>query len=104
MAKIKKEQIQRHIKTHTPRSDDDRNAVTMLSAFLRSDGKIAHNGFACNDTYPNIDDNKEYLCNSGRVPKRHKIICNTPVVNEGYLLKNSSNKTRGCKELGHVKK
>lgn len=72
MAK-KKEQIQRHIKTHTPRSDDDRNAVTMLSAFLRSDGKIAHNGFACNDTYPNIDGNFELVPNPeiSRRPKQN---------------------------------
>ena len=61
MARIKKEQIERHIKTHTQRSDDDRNAVTMLSAFLRSNGKIAHNGFACNDTYPNIDGDFEIV-------------------------------------------
>ena len=73
MKKIKKEQIQRHIKTHTLRSDDDRNAVTMLSAFLRSDGKIAHNGFACNDTYPNIDGNFELVPNPeiSRRPKQN---------------------------------
>ena len=73
MSKIKKEQIQRHIKTHTQRSDDDRNAVTMLSAFLRSDGKIAHNGFACNDTYPNIDGNFELVPNPelSRRPKQN---------------------------------
>ncbi len=61
MAKIKKEQIQRHIKTHTQRSDDDRNAVTTLSYFLHSNGKIAHNGFECNDTYPNIDGHFELI-------------------------------------------
>lgn len=73
MSKIKKEQIQRHIKTHTPRSDDDRNAVVMLSAFLRSNGKIAHNGFACNDTYPNIDGNFELVPNPeiSRRPKQN---------------------------------
>lgn len=73
MTKVKKEQIQKHIKTHTPRSDDDRNAVTMLSAFLRSDGKIAHNGFACNDTYPNIDGNFELVPNPeiSRRPKQN---------------------------------
>lgn len=73
MSKIKKEQIQRHIKTHTSRSDDDRNAVIMLSAFLRSDGKIAHNGFACNDTYPNIDGNFELVPNPeiSRRPKQN---------------------------------
>lgn len=73
MPKVKKEQIQRHISTHTQRSDDDRNAVTMLSAFLRSDGKIAHNGFACNDTYPNIDGSFELVPNPeiSRRPKQN---------------------------------
>lgn len=61
MGKITKEQIQRHIKTHTQRSDDDRNAVATLNSFLRSDGKIAYNGFACNDTYPNIDGHFELV-------------------------------------------
>lgn len=73
MEKIKREQIQRHIKTHTPRSDDDRNAVAMLSSFLRSGGKIAHNGFACNDTYPNIDGCFELVPNPdvSRRPKQN---------------------------------
>lgn len=61
MTKVKKEQIQRHIKTHTLRSDDDRNAIAILDTFLRSDGKIAYNGFACNDTYPNIDGHFELV-------------------------------------------
>lgn len=73
MAKIKKEQIQRHIKTHTQRSDDDRNAIAILDTFLRSDGKIAHNGFACNDTYPNIDGHFELVPNPSisRRPKQN---------------------------------
>ncbi len=73
MAKIKKDQIQRHIKTHTPRSDDDRNAIAILDTFLRSDGKIAYNGFACNDTYPNIDGHFELVPNPGisRRPKQN---------------------------------
>lgn len=72
MSKIKKEQIQRHIKTHTERSDDDRNAVAILETFLRSDGKIAHSGFACNDTYPNIDGYFELVPNPdvSRRPKQ----------------------------------
>ena len=61
MTKVNKEQIQRHIKTHTLRSDDDRNAIAILDTFLRSDGKIAYNGFACNDTYPNIDGHFELV-------------------------------------------
>ena len=73
MPKITKNQIQRHIKTHTPRSDDDRNAVTTLGYFLRSEGKIAHNGFACNGTYPNIDGNFELIPNPeiSRIPKQN---------------------------------
>lgn len=63
MSKITKEQIQRHIKTHTQRSDDDRNAVATLNSFLRSGGKIAYNSFACNDTYPNIDGSFELVPN-----------------------------------------
>lgn len=53
MSKIKLEQLQRHLKTHTERSNDDRNAISVLQTFLRSDGKINHN-FACNDKWPNI--------------------------------------------------
>ena len=73
MTKVKKEQIQRHIKTHTLRSDDDRNAIALLNTFLRSDGKIAHNGFSCNDTYPNIDGNFELIPNPiiSRRPKQN---------------------------------
>lgn len=73
MTRIRRDQIQRHIKTHTQRSEDDRSAVTMLSAFLRSDGKIAHNGFACNDTYPNIDGCFELVPNPdvSRRPKQN---------------------------------
>lgn len=32
--------IERHIKTHTERSDDDRAAVSVLETFLRSNGRI----------------------------------------------------------------
>lgn len=61
MGKISKEQIQRHIKTHTQHSNDDRCAVATLKSFLRSGGKIAYNDFACNDTYPNIDGHLELV-------------------------------------------
>lgn len=72
MTKVKREQIQRHIKTHTERSDDDRNAVAILNAFLRSGGKIAYSSFACNDTYPNIDGHFELVPNPeiSRRPKQ----------------------------------
>ena len=73
MGKITKEQIQRHIKTHTLRSDDDRNTVATLNSFLRCGGKIAHNGFACNDTYPNIDGHFELVTDpeTTRRPKQN---------------------------------
>ena len=73
MTKITKEQIQRHVKTHTSRSDDDRNAVAVLNVFLRSGGKIAYNNFACNDTYPNIDGSFELVPNPdiSRRPKQN---------------------------------
>lgn len=32
--------IERHIKTHSVRSDDDRTAVSVLETFLRSNGRI----------------------------------------------------------------
>ena len=54
MAKHKKEQLDRHIKTHSKPSNDDRNAVSMLQYFLKSDGKINHN-FSYDDKRPNID-------------------------------------------------
>lgn len=34
------ENIEKHIKTHTERSDDDRAAVSVLETFLRSNGRI----------------------------------------------------------------
>ena len=51
---ITKEQLERHIKTHTERSNDDRNAVKMLGAYLRSDGKI-FDKFEFGDKWPNVD-------------------------------------------------
>ncbi len=76
MSKISKEQIQKHIKTHTVRSNDDRSAVATLNAFLRSDGKIAYNNFACNDTYPNIDGSFELIPDpeTSRIPKQNFIV------------------------------
>ena len=54
MAKITNEQLQRHIKTDTERSDDDNNAVTVLKSFLRSNGKVNDN-FSVRDKWPNTD-------------------------------------------------
>ena len=35
--------IERHVKTHSQRSDEDRSAVTILETFLRANGKISTN-------------------------------------------------------------
>ena len=46
--------IERHVKTHSQRSDEDRSAVTILETFLRANGKISTN-FSKEDKWPNID-------------------------------------------------
>lgn len=55
-----KEMIERHIKTHTERSDEDYAAVSILKTFLRSDGKINPH-FAEGDKWPNIDGTFEFV-------------------------------------------
>ncbi len=40
MTSSNREAVERHIKTHSVRSNEDRSAVNILQAFLRSDGKI----------------------------------------------------------------
>lgn len=54
------ENIERHIKTHTERSDDDRAAVSVLETFLRSNGRI-NTDFASNDKWPNHDGTFEFV-------------------------------------------
>nr|QGT49762.1 hypothetical protein Melaina855_1490 [uncultured Candidatus Melainabacteria bacterium] len=70
MKNIHQEIIERHIKTHTVQSDEDCSAVTMLKAFLRSNGKIAPN-FAHGDKWPNIDGTFEFVPNPN-ISKRPK--------------------------------
>lgn len=48
------EQLERHIKTHSERSADDRTAVSTIEYFLNSDGKINYE-FSSNDKWPNTD-------------------------------------------------
>ena len=55
-----KENIKRHIKTHTQRSDEDRSAVSVLQSFLRSSGKLNWS-FASDDKWPNHDDTFEFV-------------------------------------------
>lgn len=52
--------IERHIKTHSVRSDDDRAAVSALETFLRSNGRI-NTSFASNDKWPNHDGTFEFV-------------------------------------------
>ena len=66
-----KEIIERHIKTHTERSDDDRSAVSVLETFLRSNGRI-NPSFSTNDKWPNHDGTFEFVPNPdiSRRPKQ----------------------------------
>lgn len=59
---VTKELLQRHKRTHSIHSDDDRAAVDVLGTFLRSDGKINRN-FSCNDKWPNTDGFFEFVSN-----------------------------------------
>ena len=52
--------IERHIKTHSVRSDDDRAAVSVVETFLRSNGRI-NTSFASNDKWPNHDGTFEFV-------------------------------------------
>lgn len=52
--------IERHIKTHSVRSDDDRAAVSVLKTFLRSNGRI-NTSFASDDKWPNHDGTFEFV-------------------------------------------
>lgn len=52
--------IERYIKTHSVRSDDDRSAVFVLETFLRSNGRI-NTSFASDDKWPNHDGTFEFV-------------------------------------------
>lgn len=54
MGGVTKEQLQRHIKTHTERSADDRDAIAVLLNRLRSGGRI-NCSFSDTDKWPNTD-------------------------------------------------
>lgn len=64
--------MNRHIKTHTERSRDDRDAVAVLNNFFRSDGKIVTN-FNTEDKWPNTDGGFELVPNPSisRAPKQN---------------------------------
>ena len=67
--------IERHIKTHSERSDDDRSAVGTLEFFLRSKGHINTN-FSYNDKWPNTDGTFEYVSepNVSRRPEQNFVV------------------------------
>jgi len=69
MPKFTKEQIEKHIKTHSEKSSADVSAVTTLKHFLRADGKFNFE-FSENDKWPNVDGRFELVsCPSvSRVP------------------------------------
>lgn len=54
--------IERHVKTHSQRSDEDRSAVTILETFLRANGRISTN-FSKEDKWPNTDGTLEFVEN-----------------------------------------
>lgn len=69
----KKEQIKKHLKTHTERSNEDIAAVSVLKTFLSTkDGKINPN-FSENDKWPNTDGTFEFVHNPSlsRVPQKN---------------------------------
>jgi len=72
MSKQKREAAEKHIKTHTERSAQDRAAVSVLTNFLRFDGRI-NTAFSCDDKWPNTDGTFEYVPNPeiSRQPKQN---------------------------------
>lgn len=62
MLEQNRETVERHIKTHTVHSAEDRAAIAILETFLISDGKINTN-FSCDDKWPNTDGTFEFVSN-----------------------------------------
>lgn len=75
MPSITVAQLNRHIKTHTERSQDDRDAIAVLNNFFRSRGRIVTD-FKTNNTWPNIDGTFELVPNpsASRAPKQNFIV------------------------------
>ncbi|MDQ0362176.1 ATP-dependent DNA helicase [Breznakia pachnodae] len=69
------ENIEKHIKTHSESSDEDRSAVTYLQTVLRSGGKI-NAAFSHNDKWPNTDGVFEFVTNPkiSRRPRQNFIV------------------------------
>lgn len=73
--KISKEMLDMHLKSHTKRSEEDCAAVSVLSTFLRSGGRI-NNDFKSNDKWPNTDGNFELVINpeESRLPAQNFVV------------------------------
>lgn len=67
-----RDSIERHIKTHTETSAEDRAAVSVLETFLRSEGRINPN-FVANSTWPSTDGTFEFVSGlaASRRPKQN---------------------------------
>lgn len=75
MDKRRKEDIKRHIATHTVRSAEDRSAVSYLESVINPGGRI-NTAFSCDDKWPNHDGSFEYVSNPdlSRYPKQNFIV------------------------------
>lgn len=91
MPRITEELLNRHLRSHCERAVEDRNAISVLESFLRSDGKINTN-FACNDKWPNTDGTFEFVSNPtvSRRPEQNFIVqikgtCNNYTEKDGVV-------------------
>ena len=69
--KVTVEQLKRHIKTHSKKSEEDREAIKALDYCLTLGGKLYTN-FAVEDKWPNVDGDFELVPNPefDRQPKK----------------------------------
>lgn len=72
MLSIDREYLEKHLSTHSERSNDDRAAVAVLETFLRSNGRI-NTAFSADDKWPNHDGTFEFVENPdvSRRPKQN---------------------------------
>ena len=72
MLSIDREYLEKHLSTHSERSNEDRAAIAILETFLRSNGKI-NTAFSADDKWPNHDGTFEFVENPdvSRRPKQN---------------------------------
>jgi len=72
MLKQTKENVERHIATHTERSAEDRSAVGFLKSVFAPGGQI-NDSFSADDKWPNHDGTFEFVSNPdvSRRPKQN---------------------------------